>query len=473
MDLISRILDQKRPTKTTTSSKSAKKSVVQAVVEQTAQSLPIVKTVQAIQSLLEVSANVSHLVAKASDAAEKTQRFIPEMQVMAQSFCDNAMVLGYFSSTATVVGIGANLVQTYQGIQALQLIAAKLEGINAQLAAQTALIAQRDFPQYVYDMVGERLNQTLDDAACEHWFFLFHPDNDWYPKFYHLLEAKPLGRRFCGYTNQIDTIFVFMLAARRQIEADNERAREKGREVRRVKLHLLMPAYQPVLIAEALKIPEQIGDFVMEGRINSNKPFFWLNLPADQRCYAMDIGHWAPPTVGWLEWAMLKVGVGEQPPVLGEPRLLGTRQRKEGEENYSECERSEEDTASQGNADADETETASVEDVPSAPPDPEVVAEVEAENNRHNATPLQHRRKGHRKKSRHGDSKGEKSKRDKEKDKSRNSSSKSSKKSRESRREKTSSTKEPDKDVPEKESEPEQKMVPDEGVAPNPNPWID
>lgn len=367
-------------------SKKASKKVARTIVEHAAQSFPIVKTVQAIQTALEVGSNVSQLVARASDVAERTQKFVPEMQVMAQSFCDNVKIIGYFSSTATAIGIGVNMVQTYQGIQALQLIAAKLDGISNQLAAQTALTAQKEFPQYVYDMIGERLNQTLDDPVCDHWFFLYHPDNDWYPKFYHLLEKKPFGQRFCGYTNQIDTIFIFMLAARRQIEKRNLRAREKGRPFRHVKLHLLMPAYQPVLIAEALKVPDEIGDFIMEGRINSNKAFVWLNLPEDQRSYVMDIGHWAPPSPGWLGWAMSKVGMAEKPLALGEPRVLGTRQRLDNEQNNSECEGSDGDAADDA---GDEITNQS-----------NSARESDAESNQHAATPLQHRRRGHRKKSR-------------------------------------------------------------------------
>ncbi|KAI5461814.1 hypothetical protein BGZ63DRAFT_386696 [Mariannaea sp. PMI_226] len=391
MDAISRIFEPK----------NARDKAVRAVIERSAQSLPIVKTVQAIHSFLEVGSNVSRLVSRVSEAAEETQKFIPEIQVMVHSLCDNAKTLGYFSTTATTVGIGINLVQTYQGIQALQLIAAKLEGISTQLAAQTALIAQKEFPQYVYDMIGERLNQTLDDPICDHWFFLYHPDNDWYPKFYHLLEKKPLGQRFCGYTNQIDTIFIFMQAARRQVERKNLRAQEKGRQFRNVKIHLLMPAYQPVLVAEALKIPEEIGDFVIEGRINSNKPFVWLNLPEEQRRYVMDIGHWVPPSLGWLDWAMSKVGMANGALVLREPRVLGTRQRQDNGDYKSECEGSDGGEVDERNEEAGD-DTASPETVSSQTKSPPT------ENTRRHATPIHHRRRGDRGKSQRKESRGAK-----------------------------------------------------------------
>lgn len=299
---------------------------------------PLVKSVQAVEGIFqagelmynanETSGHLNEFIPKASRIVDRVESFIPTMQVMGKSFCDTVKLLTTFNTIATTVGIGANVVLTYQGVQALQLIAARLKDISTALAAQTALIAQKDFPQYVYEMVSERLGTTSDDPNYEHWFFVYHPDNDWYPKFYHLLEARPLGPAFCGYTNQIDTAFSFMVAARRYIHRERERrAYKQGRSVRPVMLHLLIPAYEPIIIVEALKIPEEIGDFVMEGRVNSNKPFVWMNLPEDQKKYLLDIGQWIPPTPGWWEVAMSKLGWADQPLMLKEARVLGTSQQ--------------------------------------------------------------------------------------------------------------------------------------------------
>jgi hypothetical protein len=298
---------------------------------------PIARTVQAadgfskvgevIDRANKVANNIHDLLPQVHKLADRINQFVPSIQVMGRSFCDSVKIISYFNVSATSVGIAANVVLTYQGVQALELIAAKLQDISVSLAAQTALRAQQVFPEYVYEMVRERLDQTSDDRARDHWFFVYHPDNDWYPKFYHCLEKKPLGPSFCGYTNQIDTAFVFMLAARQRIQEKAEKARKQGRTARPVKLHLLIPAYQPILIAEALRIPEEIGDFVMEGRINSNKEFVWLNLPQEQRHYVVDIGHWVPPEQGFWDWAMTTIGLADALPALGEPRVLGTRQQ--------------------------------------------------------------------------------------------------------------------------------------------------
>ena len=323
--------------------KAARKSVIAAgaptMIAKQAAGGPVMKTVQAlsggsgifrvgetIKSINEASQTVNAFIPKVTKLVDSANNFVPTMQIMANSVCDSIKVAARFQSVASSVGIGANLVLTYQGVKALHLIAARLEDISVALAAQTALTAQRDFPEYVHDMVRERLGQTANDPTCDHWFFLYHPDDDWYPKFYHLLEKKPVGPAFCGYTNQIDSVFVFMLAVRRYISS-----RSSSKPVR---LHLLVPAYQPILIAEALRIPEEIGDFVIEARTNSNKPFVWLNLPEDQRHYVSGVGQWDPTPLSWWDGVLSRVGLARRPhAMLGSPRVLGTRQQTDEDED--------------------------------------------------------------------------------------------------------------------------------------------
>lgn len=316
--------------------KRVKGRAIKAATKLFANTAPIVKTIEAGAGLIkigdtlskanELAGRVNDFAPRANQMADGLNRFIPAMQVMGQSVADSARIFAYFSMIATTVRIGMNLVQTYQGLQALQLIAAKLQDISAALQAQTALMAQKEFPDYVHSMIRERLMQTSGDPSQDHWFFLWHPDDDWYPKFFHLLEEKPLGTRFCGYTNQIDSVFVFMIAARRRISEMEYKARRRGQSLRPTRLHLLVPAYQPVLVAEALTIPEEVGDFVMEGRINSNRELVWLNLPDDQRHYTLNIGQWIPPNPTWLGWAASKIGLGEKPLRLRTPRPLGSSQ---------------------------------------------------------------------------------------------------------------------------------------------------
>ncbi|KAF5018739.1 hypothetical protein F66182_9274 [Fusarium sp. NRRL 66182] len=285
---------------------------------------PVVKIVQAASKISKIGDIVQHannFVSSAAETAKGAQAILPQMHIMGQSLVDSARLFGQFSMIATTLGMGANIIQTYQGVQALNLIAAKLGDISNSLEAQAALTAQRDFPQYVYDMIRERLSQTSVDPDRDHWFFLWHPDTDWYPKFFHLVEERPLPPRFCGYTNQLDSVFMFMLAARERItKRENYKARKK-QPCRPVQLHLIIPAYQTILLPERMQIPEEIGDFVIEGRINSNRPFVWLNLPEEQKCYTFDVGLWSPPPPGlWnkaLGWFRMSDQADSNPRVLG------------------------------------------------------------------------------------------------------------------------------------------------------------
>ncbi|KAI1278346.1 hypothetical protein F5Y07DRAFT_397904 [Xylaria sp. FL0933] len=284
--------------------------------------MKIAQTVQTVYGIYRAKGMIENV----NSVVDNVNKFIPSMQVMGKSFADSATIFTCFSSIATAAGIGANIVLAYQGVQVLQLMEHHLKNMASSLAAQTALTAQQDFPRYVHDMIRERITQTSVDNSCSHWFFIYHPDNDWYPGFFRIIQSEPIGPEFCGYTNQIDTAFAFMLAARARIRRNERQARKKGQTINPTKLHLLIPAYQSLLILEALKIPEEIGDFVMEGRIHSNRAFVWFNLPEDQRCYVQDIGHFEPPMQGWFDWAMSKVGLVEVPPKLGERRVLGTKQ---------------------------------------------------------------------------------------------------------------------------------------------------
>ncbi|KAF4468708.1 hypothetical protein FALBO_4398 [Fusarium albosuccineum] len=287
---------------------------------------PVIKTVQAAYQVMkggDVVKNTNDFLTHASETARSAQTILPQIHIIGRSLADSAKLFSKFSIVATSLGTGANVYQTYQGVQALKLIAAKLGDISHSLEAQVALTAQRDFPQYVYDMIRERLSQTSADPDRDHWFFLYHPDTDWYPKFFHLVEEKPLNPRFCGYTNQLDTVFLFMLAARERITKRELQKGRKKQHSRPIQLHLIIPAYQSILIPESMQIPEDIGDFVIEGRINSNRPFVWLNLPEDQKYFTSDVGIWTPPPKGWLEQAMVWCGITETPLDSGPRRVLG------------------------------------------------------------------------------------------------------------------------------------------------------
>ncbi|KAK9415219.1 hypothetical protein SUNI508_02067 [Seiridium unicorne] len=226
---------------------------------------------------------------------------IPIFQVMSASICDSAKVVASFSNIATALGTVGNLVITYQGVKALQLIASHLKDINDTLQAQTALMSIEKFPQAVYDLIEEALHNYQDTDEVSNWFFVYHPDTIWTPGFHRLVMDRGLHRRFCGHSSQLDAAVVFMLAAREYSERAARHANKHGKQNRRIRLHLLIPAYQPVLIKDPVRFPDTLGDFVVHGKIHNSTPLVWINIDADQEHCFSGVGRWQPPNLKWYE----------------------------------------------------------------------------------------------------------------------------------------------------------------------------
>lgn len=259
---------------------------------------------------------------------------IPTMQVMSESVCNSKTILQYFHDMATSADIRNNHVTDKHGQEAVELIREQVQDDMGASKKQTASEAQEKTALYANGMIRERLEQT-ERGNREHWFFLYHPDNAWFPNFYELLKEKPPSSRFCGYTNHLDTAIVFMLAARHCLNESYGQACDIGGELRLVQFHLLVPTHIPILIQDALAIPEGIGDFIIECRCQGGQPLVWLDLPECQKHYAPDVGLWYPPAPGL--WDPLRVGLG----LVKKPsprRVLGEKQEKiEDRDDQSNC----------------------------------------------------------------------------------------------------------------------------------------
>ncbi|KAL8399415.1 hypothetical protein RB596_008012 [Gaeumannomyces avenae] len=269
---------------------------------------------------------VGDVVAVATDVARELGALVtPTMNFLTNSGADSAVLFSSFGSIAAAGGIAFVAVKVLQGEAALERIAQSLDGIHAAQQAQVALTAQRDFPAHVHEMVHERVMQTSADPDMDHWFFVWHPDNDWHPGFFRKLEERPIGPAFCGYTHQLDTAFAFMRAARRRIAAKEAQARSRGKGRKPVRLHLLIPAYRHILILDPVRVPDDIGDFVMEGRIHDNRYLVVFNLPADHASrYTRDVGTYrTPPREQNIIERVVEVVMGADAPPPPDYRTLG------------------------------------------------------------------------------------------------------------------------------------------------------
>lgn len=257
----------------------------------------VVKLIQAGHHLWQAAQDPSGTgIPKALNIIQET---IPMFHVMSKSICDSGKVVASFGNIATSLGTIGNVVVAYQGTRALHLIAQNLKDVNETLQAQTALMSIEKFPQAVYDLVEEALHNFQDDDEVQHWFFVYHPDTIWTPGFHRLVTQRGLHKRFCGHSNQLDAAVVFMLAAREYAERTNRNG-DKRKVNRRVKLHLLVPAYQPVLLKDPVRFPAALGDFAIHGKIHNSTPLVWMNVPPDQEANLVGIGRWQPPNQTWL-----------------------------------------------------------------------------------------------------------------------------------------------------------------------------
>ncbi|KAG2413659.1 hypothetical protein HFD88_002848 [Aspergillus terreus] len=243
------------------------------------------------------------------------------MEVMCGSVCDNIAFATRFGAITTTVGLGVTIVSAYQGIQALKLIAAQLEQINGEIKALSTLKAIKAVPQQIHDTISEGLNKKFNDHKS-HWFFVYHPDTFWTPGFRKLVETNELDRRFGGYTDQLDSLILFLSAVRKEIEEKEQKAWEKGKRCRPVKFHIIIPVHQLTVITEYLQFPADLGDFVVEGKTYSNQELAWLNVPPWQEKFLDGIGNWKPPSP--TLWDEVLDLFGCKYPRLGEPRLLGS-----------------------------------------------------------------------------------------------------------------------------------------------------
>ncbi|OCK73219.1 hypothetical protein K432DRAFT_257191, partial [Lepidopterella palustris CBS 459.81] len=281
--------------------------------------LPVVKVYQVGHGVVKLGQAVN----KCIDVSDTINETIPAMRIMVGSFCDKIAFISSFVGLAHVAGIAANIIQTYQGIDALKEIGARLGDISNTLEAQTALQARMDFANLVYDELWDKLMDTSGDEKCSHWYFVYHPDTIWYAHFNRRICEKPLSKRFCGYTNCLDMAVIFMLAVRKSLERHQRSPERHDQPTRMIKLHLLIPAYRLLFIPEFVEFPEDLSCFVVEGAIHNSKHLVWLNIPEKQNHLLSRIKNWKPPEASLYQKIGAPLGLATLPPENTKSRVLG------------------------------------------------------------------------------------------------------------------------------------------------------
>ncbi|KAI9647029.1 hypothetical protein NHQ30_005031 [Ciborinia camelliae] len=190
-----------------------------------------------------------------------------------EKFIGNADFVNGFNMYLGVAGVVAQYVDVLQGGKALAEVGLQIKG---ELEAQTGLQAPEAFAKQVRLFIDQRISEESQSATrsgVKHAFFLYHPDSDWHPHFYESVRRKALPINFLGISQNLDSICVWM----KFVRALNSQQGGKTR----MKFHLLIPAYRPMVITEPLKFPDDVFPLAVEGFMHNSIEYVWLNLPGE------------------------------------------------------------------------------------------------------------------------------------------------------------------------------------------------
>ncbi|PSN67533.1 hypothetical protein BS50DRAFT_574207 [Corynespora cassiicola Philippines] len=181
---------------------------------------------------------------------------------------------------------------------------------NAQ-EASVALDSPTKFAKKVYSMTKYHIDSTAKPLDGErHLYFIYHPDNDWYPQFCEMLDQKQLNR-FCGVSDNLPALCFWMRFVRILLRETNRRRSLVVEDV----FHIIIPAYWPIHFEGQIDFSDELYPLVIHGEVHQGKPQVKLNLP-----YAED---WILDNVENTyeePWEITKaMGLGaKDPTVLGE-----------------------------------------------------------------------------------------------------------------------------------------------------------
>jgi hypothetical protein len=152
---------------------------------------------------------------------------------------------------------------------AIKRVGSSLEAIRNELAVGIVAKAQgweRDgFGSHIYRFVQNEMAQSGED----HFFYVWHPDTDWYQTFEERQRELPLGPNFGGYNSDLGTICLLMGTNRYTLRERSSKA----------VFHLLIPAYYPIVIDKPIIFHQSLFPLVIKGQRHRQADFVWFNLP--------------------------------------------------------------------------------------------------------------------------------------------------------------------------------------------------
>ncbi|QYS98932.1 hypothetical protein H0G86_006087 [Trichoderma simmonsii] len=191
------------------------------------------------------------------------------------------VIPGAFNSTPTFVEIfqaaalGAIPLVLLSGVKAIERVGASLDGIRSELAISNVSKIQGwgdgGFGAYVHRFVQNEMTVVYGAGDEHRFFYVWHPDTDWHPRFEERQREEPLGASFGGYHNDLATICMRMRADREALS----RTTEYGRAAI---FHLIIPAYCPLVIDHPIAFSYGLLPLVVTGGRHRGTDLVWFNL---------------------------------------------------------------------------------------------------------------------------------------------------------------------------------------------------
>ncbi|KAJ3455187.1 hypothetical protein MRS44_013787 [Fusarium solani] len=198
-----------------------------------------------------------------------------EIRVVRQAFNSTPTFIAYFQSAA----LGAIPLALLDLASAIKRVGVSHDAIRSELAISNVAKVQGwdngGFGAYVHRFVQNEMaavDGTRDGADNQHHFFyVWHPDSDWYPDFEGRQAADPLGPAFGGYHHDLPTICLRMGADRQALVATTDYGHAAV-------FHLVIPAYYPLVIDRPVAFADELLPLVVTGGRHRATDLVWFAL---------------------------------------------------------------------------------------------------------------------------------------------------------------------------------------------------
>ncbi|KAJ9412407.1 hypothetical protein FOXG_06944 [Fusarium oxysporum f. sp. lycopersici 4287] len=200
-----------------------------------------------------------------------------EIRVVPNAFNSTPTFLAYFEAAA----LGSISLVLLDVASAIRRVGASLDAIRSELEIANVARVQGwghgGFGAYVHRFVQNEMaavDGTQDGQ--HHFFYVWHPDSDWYPAFEGRQAEDPLGPAFGGYHHDLATICLRMRADREALIATTDYRRAAV-------FHLVIPAYYPLVMDHPIAFADELLPLVITGGRYRGADLVWFAIRRDPR----------------------------------------------------------------------------------------------------------------------------------------------------------------------------------------------